>query len=53
MGWFWVMWVCSSRPTLPVKLPRIWFISSPMTLLTSSEVWEMARSSLESPMLSM
>ncbi|MNC57524.1 hypothetical protein D3C75_1071960 [compost metagenome] len=53
LGWFWVMWVCNSRPTLVVKLPTIWFISSPMTLLTSSEVWEMARSSLESPMLSM
>ena len=38
LGLVLVMWVCSSRPTLVVKLPTIWFISSPMTLLTSSEV---------------
>ena len=53
LGWLCVMWVCSSRATVLLKSPTIWFISSPMTLLTSSEVWALDKSSLDMPMLIM
>ncbi|CSC69422.1 Uncharacterised protein [Vibrio cholerae] len=47
------MLVCSSLRTLLVKSPTSWFISSPNTSPTSSEVCNTASSSSGMPMLRM